>query len=149
MIGMLRTTLRTRLTIIYAAIFGLLLAGLSFASYRVLARQLDDGATGRLIELTDGLHGYLRFDHGASTIASNPNDPDQAAFIQEATRYYQIYNANTGDLVVQSDALEPLGLRFTAAEVRAFRDQPRLQDIRTDYGRIRISNSLISIPGVP
>lgn len=140
-------TLRTRLTIIYAAIFGLLLAGLSFASYRVLARQLDDNATGRLIELTDGLHGYLHFDHGASTIASNQNDPDQAAFIQEATRYYQIYNADTGDLVVQSDALEPLGLRFTAAEVRAFRDQPRLQDIRTDYGRIRISNSLISSAG--
>jgi heavy metal sensor kinase len=140
-------TLRTRLTIIYAGIFGLLLSGLSFASYRVLARQLDDDATGRLIELTDGLHGYLRFDQGASTIASNQNDPDQAAFIQEATRYYQIFNANTGDLVVQSDALGPLGLRFTAAEVRAFRDQPRLQDIRTDYGRIRISNSLISSAG--
>lgn len=140
-------TLRTRLTIIYAAIFGLLLAGLSFASYRVLARQLDDNATGRLIELTDGLHGYLRFEHGASTILSDRNDPDQAAFIQEATRYYQVFNANTGDLLMQSDALEPLGLRFTAVEVRAFRDQPRLQDIRTDYGTIRISNSLISSAG--
>src|SRR4029079_13711504 len=30
---------------------------------------------------------------------------------------------------------------------RAFRDQPRLQDIRTDYGRIRMSNSLISSAG--
>src|SRR5204863_524143 len=87
-----------------ARLRGLLRAGLSFASYRVLARQLDDNATGRLIELTDGLHGYLRFDHGASTIASNQNDPDQTAFIQEATRYYQIYNADTGGLVVQSDA---------------------------------------------
>jgi len=140
-------TLRTRLTVIYAAIFGLLLVGLSLASYRVLARQLDEDATGRLIELTDGLHGYLRFDEGASTIASDRSDPDQTAFIQEATRYYQIFNANTGELLVQSDALEPLGLRFTTAEVRAFRDQPRLQDIRTDYGAIRMSNSLISSGG--
>jgi heavy metal sensor kinase len=140
-------TLTTRLTIIYAAIFGLLLAGLSFASYRVLARQLDEDATARLIELTDGLHGYLRFDHGASTIASDRSYPDQSAFIQEATRYYQIFNAETGDVLVQSDALEPLGLRFTAAEVRAFRDQPRLEEIRTDYGRIRMSNSLISSGG--
>jgi heavy metal sensor kinase len=137
-------TLRTRLTVIYTVIFGVLLAGLSAVSYRVLALQLDAGATARLVELTDGLHGYLRFDHGTAMIASDRNDPDQTAFIQEATRYYQIYNANTGALLVQSDALEPLGLRFTPVEVRAFRDQPRLQDIRTDYGRMRMSNSLVS-----
>ncbi|MCM3881223.1 MAG: heavy metal sensor histidine kinase [Vicinamibacterales bacterium] len=140
-------TLRTRLAVIYAAIFSVLLGGLSAVSYRVLARQLDADATARLVELTDGLHGYLRFDHGASTIASDPNDPDQAAFIQEATQYYQIYNASTGSLVVQSDAIEPLGLQFTPAEVLAFRDQPKLHDIRTDYGRMRLSNSLVSAAG--
>lgn len=137
-------TLRTRLTVIYTVIFGILLAGLTFASYRVLARQLDLDATGRLVELTDGLHGYLRFDKDVATITFDPGDPDQAAFLQEATRYYQIYNARTGALIVQSDALEPLGLSFTPAEVLAFRDQPRLHDMRTDYGRIRISNSLVS-----
>jgi heavy metal sensor kinase len=137
-------TLRTRLTVIYAVIFGVLLAGLGAASYRVLARQLDADATARLIELTNGLHGYLRFQDGVPAIVSDRNDPDQAAFVQEAARYYQIYNAKTGTLLVQSDALEPLGLSFTPAEVRAFRDQPRLQDIRTDYGTIRISNSVIS-----
>lgn len=140
-------TLRTRLTVAYTVIFGVLLAALSVASYRVLARQLDADATGRLVELTDGLHGYLRFDHDVATIASDGGDADQAAFIQEATRYYQIYNASTGALLVQSDALEPLGLRFTPAEVRAFHDQPRLNDIRTDYGRIRLSNSLLSSVG--
>ncbi len=140
-------TLRTRLTVIYTVIFGILLAGLTFASYRVLARQLDLDATGRLVELTDGLHGYLRFDKDVATITFDPGDADQAAFLQEATRYYQIYNARTGALVVQSDGLEPLGLSFTPAEVLAFRDQPRLHDIRTDYGRMRISNSLISTSG--
>jgi heavy metal sensor kinase len=140
-------SLRTRLTIIYTIVFGVLLAALSFTFYRVLSKQLDADATGRLIELTEGLHGYVRFDDGGTTIASASDDPDQAAFLQEATRYYQIYNADTGELVVQSDALEPLGLHFTPAEVRAFRDQPRLQDIRTDYGTIRISNSLMSSAG--
>jgi heavy metal sensor kinase len=140
-------TLRTRLTIIYTIVFGVLLAALSFTFYRVLSKQLDADATGQLIELTEGLHGYVHFDGDRTVIASDRDDPDQAAFIQEATHYYQVYNANTGDLVVQSDALEPLGLRFTPAEVRAFRDQPRLQDIRTDYGTIRISNSLMSSAG--
>jgi heavy metal sensor kinase len=138
--------LRTRLTIAYAAIFGVLFAALGLVSYRVLAGQLDADATARLIALADGLHGYLRFDHGVS-LASDGGDPDQAVFLREATRYYQVYNADTGALLVQSDALEPLGLNFTPAEVRAFRDQSRLRDISTDYGTIRLSNSMISSAG--
>src|SRR5205807_2409772 len=43
-----------------------------------------------------------------------------------------------------SDALTPLGLTFTPAEVKSFHDQPRLHDIDTDYGRIRLSNSVIT-----
>lgn len=136
--------LRTRLTVSYTAIFGLLLAAVSLASYRVLARQLDADATANLTQLTYGLHGYLRFEGDTPAIVFDRSDADQAAFVHEATRYYQIYDASTGRLLVQSEALEPLGLRFTPAEVRAFRDQPRLHDIRTDYGRIRISNSVIS-----
>ena len=61
----------------------------------------------------------------------------------EATRYYQIYDANTGRLLVQSPALEPLGLHFTPAEVQRFATRPRLHDIQTDYGRLRLSNSVI------
>ena len=43
----------------------------------------------------------------------------------KAARYYQIYDANSGRLIVQSAALEPLGLHYTPNEVRAFRDAPR------------------------
>ena len=136
--------LRTRLTVLYTALFGLLVAVMSLVSYRVLARQLDADATAALTGLTSGLHGYLHFQGGTPTLAFDPNDADQAAFVHEATRFYQIYDANTGALLVQSDALEPLGLRFTPSEVRAFRDRPDFLDMRTDYGRIRISNSLIT-----
>jgi heavy metal sensor kinase len=140
--------LRARLTIVYTAIFGVLLTAISLISYRVLARQLDADATARLTELTEGLHGYLHFVDGTPTILFDPNDADQAAFVEEATRYYQVYDVNSGSLVVQSKAVEPFGLRFTPAEVREFGEQPGARDIATDYGRIRISSSVIApVPG--
>ena len=53
-------TLRTRLTVFYTLVFGVLLTALGGLSYRVLAQQLDSDATANLIEMTNGLHGYLR-----------------------------------------------------------------------------------------
>jgi len=136
-------TLRARLTVVYTAVFSLVLIALAIVSYRVLAEQLDSDATANLAELTNGLHGYIRFTDGAPEVAFDRTDPEEAAFVQRATRFYQIYDASTGALLAQSDSLEPLGLTFTPEEVRSFHDQPRLHDIQTDYGRIRLSNSVI------
>ena len=61
-------TLRSRLATLSAIVFGLLLAALSFASYAILARQLDADATQRLDELAQGLHGYLRIDGAKPSI---------------------------------------------------------------------------------
>jgi hypothetical protein len=126
--------LRTRLTVFYTAVFGLLLTALALVSYRVLARQLDSDATSSLTELTNGLHGYLRIENGTPVFAHDPNDPDETAFVRRATRYFQIYDGTTGALLAQSDAMEPLGLTFSPVEVTSFRDQPRLHDIQTTTG---------------
>ncbi len=136
--------LPSRLTLVYTAVFGLLLCAFGVASYRVLAHQLDADATANLAELTSGLHGYLRFDRGEPTLNFDPADPEQAAFVREATRYYQVFDANSGRLLVQSEALASMGLHFTPAEVRTIQDQPRWQDFQTNYGRIRLSASLVS-----
>ena len=139
-------TLRSRLTLVYAALFGALLAALAVVSYRALAYQLDADVTANLAELTSGLHGYLRFPEGRPTVVFDVNDPDQAAFVEEATRYHAIFDAASGEIVEQSEALGPLGLQFTAAEVRQFRDRPVPLDLHTDYGRIRLSNSVVTGP---
>ena len=136
--------LRARLGASYVALLALLLAILAVASYSVLARQLDRDATARLAELTDGLHGYLRLTADVPKIVFDASDADQAAFIHEATRYYQIYDAESGRLVVQSPGFEPLGVHFTPAEIWQLRQQPHRFDISTEYGRFRISNSLLS-----
>jgi len=139
-------TLRSRLTLIYTAVFGMLLVVISVVAYTVLAYQLDADVTARLSELTTGLHGYLRFGQQSPAIAFDSSDPAEAAFVDEATRYYQIFDAASGRLLVQSDALRPLGLEFTPAEVRQFRDGRAPLDIDTDHGRLRLSNSVLTPP---
>ena len=139
-------TLRGRLATIAAIVFGLLLAGLSVASYQVLARRLDADVTERLTQLTDGLHGYLRFGDGTASVAFDESDNDQAVFVHEATRYFQVYDVATGRLVAASNALTPLGLQLTQGEVQAFRDRPEPFDIETEYGRLRMSNSVKTLP---
>jgi heavy metal sensor kinase len=136
--------LRTRLTVFYTAVFGILLTAIAMVSYRALSQQLDSDATTSLMELTNGLHGYIHFDEGVPQIEYDTSDPQEAAFVQRATRFYQIYDGKTGKLLLQSETLEPLGLTFTPAEVKSFHDEPRLHDIQTDYGRVRLTNSVIT-----
>ena len=42
----------------------------------------------------------------------------QVSVRRGATRYYQVYDGTTGALLLQSAALEPLGLQYTPEEVR-------------------------------
>jgi heavy metal sensor kinase len=139
--------LRVRLAAASMLVSGLLLGAVSIVSYSVLSRGLDADANTRLTELTEGLHGYLRFDGETPSIDLNPSDSDQVAFVQEATRYYQLYDAATGQMVFQSPGLAPLGLQLTPEEVQAYRTRQRPFDMSTEYGRLRISNSVI--PGEP
>ena len=118
-------TLRTRLAAAYTAVFGVLLVVMAIASYQVLATQLDWDATERLTQLTDGLHGYLHAEGAAPAVIFDPADADQAAFVRDATQYVQVFDASTGELIVHSDALDRLGLQFTPAEVRDFREPRR------------------------
>jgi heavy metal sensor kinase len=138
-------TLRARLAAISTIVFGLLLVALSLVSYEVLSRRLDADVTERLTELTAGLHGYLRFDADTASVAYDASDNDQAAFVHEATRYYQVYDASTGRLLAQSNGFAPLALHLTAGEVQAFRAEPRPFDIETEYGRLRITNSVRTV----
>ena len=137
-------TLRTRLTLAYTAVLASLLAALAFGYYRVFARQLDIDATSELAELTRGVRGYLRFDGNRVTLFYDRGDPGEAAFVQDAGRYLQVYETASGRLVEQSEALAPLGVRFAPGEIRGFVADPVDFDIRTQRRAIRFSNSVVT-----
>ena len=135
--------LRARLAVSATVVFAVLIGALAVASYTVLARRLDADASTRLEELTDGLHGYLRFHDDVPAVEFDASDGDQVSFVQEATRYYQVYEAGSGRLLFQSSALAPLGLQLPPDRVRAYLASLRPFDVSTDYGRLRVSNSLV------
>src|SRR4029450_6007365 len=93
------------------------------------------------------LHGYLRFGDGTASVVFDESDNDQAVFVHEATRYFQVYDVATGNLVAASNAISPLGLQLTLGEVQAFRARPEPFDIGTEYGRLRMSNSVRTLSG--
>jgi heavy metal sensor kinase len=137
-------SLRTQLTLFHTSILALLVTGLGVAFYQGLSLQLEADATNDLVEVTNGLHGYLRFQDGRPVLDYDQDDPAEVAFVQRATRYYQVYEAATGRLLVQSPALQPLGLHYTPAEVAEMRLRPRVHDMETDVGRLRLSDSVVA-----
>ena len=140
-------TLRARLAVIATTVSGLLLGGLSVVSYNVLARWLNDDVSTRLTELTEGLHGYLQFDSDVPRVEYNVNDTDQASFVNEATRFYRIYDAESGRLLYQSPDISPLGLSLTPGEIALLRSGTPPSDIATPHGRLKIVSSPVASPG--
>jgi heavy metal sensor kinase len=140
-------SLRARLAAISTVVFGILLAAFSIGSYQLLDRWLDADVTERLTQLTDGLHGYLQFRGDSASVAFDASDNHQAAFVHEATRYFRVYDVETGRRLATSSGFASLGLELTPAEVRAFRAQPRRFDVETAYGRLRVASSLRTLPG--
>ena len=135
--------LRARLAVSATVVFGVLIGAVATASYTVLARQLDADASARLAELTEGLHGYLKIRGDTPSVEFDAGDADQVAFVQEATRYYQIYEAGSGRPLFQSSGMAPLGLALSPDQVRASVASLRPFEVATDYGRLRVSNSLV------
>lgn len=141
-------TLRARVASGSAVLLTVVLTVLGLASYRLLSRWLEADATMRLTELSEGLRGYLRFGGGAAPrVVFNPRDPEVAAFIHEATQYYQIYDLATGSPIIDSEGARSLGLEFTPDRIRALGDDQRPIDVATPLGRIRIANTIVNRGG--
>lgn len=136
--------LRTSLTLFYTLVIAVLLTTLGVGYHAALVNQLEADAASNLEERARGLHGYLQFRNGEPVLVYNADDADEAAFIADATRYYQVYDAGTGRLLVQSPGMQALGLTYTASEVRELGDATPLSDLKTDRGRIRLFTSSVT-----
>ncbi|PYS56204.1 MAG: hypothetical protein DMG13_00640 [Acidobacteria bacterium] len=140
--------LRFKLTLLYTAIFTVLLSGFFVVAYYLLASQLDATATDELVERATGLRGYLRFENNQPQLVFDTGDPEVASFVRTATRYYQIYDLSTSAVLVQSPDVQFLGVEFTPDELHSITEFPVLTDIQTDQGRFRFFNDrVLSEPG--
>ena len=136
--------IRLRLAATATLGFALLFAAGALAIYVGLARSLDAGASTRLGELSDALRAHIRLSGGTASLDYDPNNLELAALVQEASEFYQLFDAETGLMLMQSERLATLGLGLTSAEVRAFRANQARIDIQTDAAHLRIATSLIT-----
>lgn len=138
--------LRTSLTLLYACLLAAVVAGAAVGYHRLLIRQVDADATRTLEEMVRGLHGYVRIDGDAVAFRHDDGDADAAAFLADATRYYQVFDAS-GRRVAQSDGLAVFGIDYASPEVAEFREHPGIHDVDTRQGRVRVSTSLVTSAG--
>jgi heavy metal sensor kinase len=141
-------TLRTKLTLFYSLIVSILLTGFALIYYRVLTSGIDSDLTQDILDRTSGLRGYLRFEDGQPVFVYDPNEPEEVTFINQATRYYQIYDIRTGQLLRESDDLQNNQVRFSAADIENYSaTAPSFVDIHTDQGTIRLRNEIVAAGG--
>jgi len=135
--------LRTKLTLIYALIFGLLLTGTGAWFYNLFAYQIDKDLEEELSERAIALRNYLYINGDRVELIYNTNDPDEAYFVNLAARYYQIYDAESGKLLARSREIEAIGFQYSADEVKEVIQGPRLAALKTDQLSLLVRNDLI------
>jgi len=132
--------LRFKLTFFYTAIFTGLIAVMFTIAYYLLSQDLESTATTELLERGSALRGYFRFEDGKPVLPAGEGDFEIAAFIRTASRYMQIYDLESGELVTQSPDLNILGFSFTRREVDGISKEPALVKVDTDKGRFLFFN---------
>ena len=138
--------LRTRLTLLYSAIFTLLLAVTFIASYFLFKNQLEADLNGDLSDRMEALRGYIKFENDTPALTLDNNDPEASLFLRTATRYFQISNLDTGSIVTQSPEMQLLGLSFVPEELQVIDQQSGATDFETDDGELRFLDERIVSP---
>jgi two-component system, OmpR family, sensor kinase len=140
---MKRLSLRARLTLLYSAVLCVMLAVFGAVFYRALGLFVEQSLTSELHDEAAFLRNYMRVNDGQLKLVFDPADREQAYEIHVATRYYQVFKLPAGDLVVQSEELDLLGVRPTAEQARTLAIQKDDTDVLLPKERLRFKNSLI------
>jgi heavy metal sensor kinase len=136
-------TLPTKLTLLYTAAFAVVLSALSLFFYNTLASRIDSDITEELESNATGLRGYLRFPNHVPTLVFDDRDPEQVNFVRTAGRYYELYDAATGELLLQSSDMALLDLDLNPDEVHAAVRRLGTDEIENERVSLRFHNSLV------
>ena len=141
--------LRTKLALSYAVLFAILLTVAGVAVYRVMALGLTAAADDNLVDHCAGLWGYIRFHDGKPTLAHDPSNPQTVYFLSDATRYYQLYDADNGQLLLESEDSSLLHLALPVAQVRRLVASPGIDATTMQGVPLRFHSALFRADGHP
>lgn len=136
-------SLRLRLTLIYAALSAVVLAGFGGVFYRTLALRMERNLDQDLDERAAALRGYLRFPNGRPQLSFDAKDPEEAFFIRTATRYFQVLDPSDGEILLQSQELQILGVTPSPEEIAAQFKRPHETDYLSPQGTLRFNSYIV------
>ena len=136
--------LRTRITVLYTVIFAALFAGFFFSAYHLFRGQLDSDARNEVTDRAEALRGYLKFEDESPVLRFDGDFPENGDF-RDATRFYQIYDPVTGEIMTQSQGMLSLGLSIVSREQESPL-QNGFFDVTTDDGTFRFHNERVRSP---
>jgi heavy metal sensor kinase len=131
---------------LYSAIFTLLLAIVFFASYFLFKKQLEADLNHDLSDRMEALRGYIKFENNIPALKFDTNDAEAGLFIRNTTRYFQITNLDTGEIVTQSPEMQLLGLSFVPEELQLIDRESGSTDFETEDGKLRFMDEKIVSP---
>jgi len=140
---MKRLSLRARLTFLYSAVLCVMLALFGALFYRALGLFVEQSLTSELHDEASFLRNYMRVNDDQLQLVFDPADREQAYLIHVATRYYQVFRLPSGDLLVQSEELDLLGIRPTPEQARVLASQQNDTDVLLPSERLRFENSVV------
>jgi heavy metal sensor kinase len=112
--------------------------------YHALNLVLERNLTEELRQRTVFLENYLRVQDGSVQLVVDPANREEAYLIHSATRYYQVFRLPGGELLVQSQDLELLGVHLTPDQVRGLAKAEEFTDLQLGRERFRFHNLVIA-----
>ena len=140
---MKRLSLRARLTLLYSAVLCVMLAVFGALFYRAQGLFVEQSLTTELHDEAAFLRNYMRVNDGQLQLVFDPADRDRAYLIHVATRYYQVFKLPAGDLVIESEELDLLGVRPTPEQARTLAGEKDDTDVMLPSEHLRFQNSVI------
>jgi heavy metal sensor kinase len=150
-----RLALRTRLTVFYTGVCAVVLTFFAALSYQLATRELKRQSDVRLDQVAAGLRGYLRVENGKPYFHYNRQDREERFFIDDASKYFSLYDAADGRLVQESEAsqveylaVSPESARSILARLAAdtrmqYTRESEFEYVESNKARMRFHNAEI------
>jgi len=139
--------LRTKLALLYALLFVTLLGVCGLSVYRLMALRMTAAADDNLVDHLAGLWGYVKFREEEPVLEYDLNDSYQSYFVNEATRYYQLYDAASGSLILASDPSRSMRQVLAPAQVRKLVAHPGIDTLDSGSIPLRFRSAVFHAEG--
>jgi two-component system, OmpR family, sensor kinase len=136
-------SLGLRLTLFYSAMLTVLLAFFCLLFYHSLRLVVEDRLTQELKQRVNFLNNFQRVGNGGLQLLFNPADREESYLVHSAARYYQVFQLPSGELLVQSEDIELLGIQLSPQDVRSLAGAPEFTDMQREKERFRFHNAVV------